>query len=67
MTAANTSVQYSFTQHLQRTLFLSGRLRPADFFGASRLVRLAHSFMWQVCESNSCSSWCSIKLVCCTH
>ena len=35
MTAANTTVQYLFTQHPQRIIFLSGRLRPADFFSAS--------------------------------
>ena len=35
MTTANTSVQYWFMQNPQRTtIFLSGRLTPADFFSA---------------------------------
>ena len=35
MTSANTFVQYWFMQNPQRTtVFLSGRLTPADFFGA---------------------------------
>ena len=33
VTAANTTVQYSFMQHPQRIILLSGRLRSADFFG----------------------------------